>query len=387
MEQRLDITAQEQVEFQEVTADLRTKLERELRDLQREHAQAEEDNAALMEDRVNLIAQLTETKIQAQETLQKTVAEKDELLQKLEQELGDKLATLGAEMERAEEDAAGHQAASEKYRLDLESMMRTLSEQSTRIGDLESELASKAELVAELEQVKEQAAFAKAEFDRDISELTSTVNHMEESAALRESKMAKSAQDALQKSIAQARADAMQELEKKEAALGQLQEHLKGETELEQKLKMTIEMKETAEAQLREQMKSNMAIEQELQTHKQHVLEARQALREVETRASVDKQPPSVFGGQDVNAKAPLTNEGAKQVTRSDGPKRAGDHMSWLKRARQAGTQSGKENQQCTSAAPAGKVVLAAAPMSGDQRNQAKLERKAALARLKERRV
>ena len=90
MENKLNINAQEQVchlnqcasglslcgtqmEYQAVTCDLRAKLEKELRELQKEHAQAEEENGALMEDRVNLIAQLTETKIQAQETLQKTI--------------------------------------------------------------------------------------------------------------------------------------------------------------------------------------------------------------------------------------------------------------------------------------------------------------------------
>ena len=58
---------------------------------------------------------------------------------------------------------------------------------------------------AELNAVKSTSEVAKAEFDRDISELTSTVNHMEEAAAERESMMAKNAQDALQRSIESAR--------------------------------------------------------------------------------------------------------------------------------------------------------------------------------------
>ena len=41
-----------------------SKLERELSQLQHEHQLAEENNTALMEDRVNLIAQLTQTKIE-----------------------------------------------------------------------------------------------------------------------------------------------------------------------------------------------------------------------------------------------------------------------------------------------------------------------------------
>ena len=53
--------------------------------------------------------------------------------------------------------------------------------------------------------MKSTSEVAKAEFDRDISELTATVNHMEEAAAERESMMAKNAQDALQRSIESAR--------------------------------------------------------------------------------------------------------------------------------------------------------------------------------------
>ena len=53
--------------------------------------------------------------------------------------------------------------------------------------------------------MKSTSEVAKAEFDRDISELTATVNHMEEGAAERESMMAKNAQDALQRSIESAR--------------------------------------------------------------------------------------------------------------------------------------------------------------------------------------
>lgn len=65
MEQRMLATCEEQEEYTNVMCELRAKLERELAHLQREHQQAEENNTALMEDRVNLIAQLTETKIQA----------------------------------------------------------------------------------------------------------------------------------------------------------------------------------------------------------------------------------------------------------------------------------------------------------------------------------
>ena len=104
MEQKLKMTAEEQIEYQAVTGELRSKLEKELRQLQKDHAQAEEDNAALMEDRVNLIAQLTETKIQSQENLQKIVGEKDELLEKLEQELGGACADAQAQLASALED-------------------------------------------------------------------------------------------------------------------------------------------------------------------------------------------------------------------------------------------------------------------------------------------
>lgn len=390
MEQRLDITAQEQQEYQAVTCDLRTKLEKELRALQKEHTQAQEDNAALMEDRVNLIAQLTETKILAQETLQKAVDEKDELIQKLEADLGGQLAAAQSELLKAQEDAEAHREVTEKYRVDLESMMRTMSDQSTKTGQLEEALAQSTEALqhtqAELTTVKEQAAFSKAEFDRDINELSATVNHMEEAAASRESAMAKSAQDALQKSIASARADALEELQKKEAALGELQAHLQGETQLEQKLKHTLELKEAAEKELTSQINTNMQYEMELQRQKQQVLEARQALREVEKRATQAalapaQAPAAVLGGHDVNAEAPPA--APKPAAKPDRPQRASSHMSWLKRARGQGSQN-KENSEAPlvskqQAVPRGD--------SSEERCQAKLERKAALARLKERRV
>ena len=41
--------------------------------LQREHQLAEENNTALMEDRVNLIAQLTQTKIEVRVLLEQTL--------------------------------------------------------------------------------------------------------------------------------------------------------------------------------------------------------------------------------------------------------------------------------------------------------------------------
>jgi len=378
MEQKLKMTAEEQIEYQAVTGELRSKLEKELRQLQKDHAQAEEDNAALMEDRVNLIAQLTETKIQSQEHLQKVVGDKDELLEKLEQDLGCALADAQAQLETALEDLSQNGNA------------------VGRVGTLEMQLTEATQILAtttaELNAVKSTSEVAKAEFDRDISELTATVNHMEEGAAERESMMAKNAQDALQRSIESARADAMKEVQAKEAIMS---EHIKSRKKtledgmvLEEQLKTTVLQKEQAEAELQRQMKANMAYEEELQKQKQQVLDARKMAREVEQQQRVQKSVP--FGRQDENgapAQQAEKQEAAGSENRPQAKPKSG--MSWLKKQRRP--SMGNVNKENAAAAPVAsipsKVAGGALTDSVEQRSQAKLERKAALARLKERRV
>lgn len=378
MEQKLNVTAQEQQEYQSVTCELRAKLEKELRQLQKEHTQAEEDNSALMEDRVNLIAQLTETKIQAQDTLQKIVGEKDELLEKLEHELGGQLAEAQAQLEVAREAQENTNATSE------------------RVEQLEAKLAEATEALtsttSELKHFKETGALAKAEFDRDISELTATVNHMEEAAAERESTMAKNAQDALQKSIAMARADAMKEVQMKEM---QMSEHITKQKKtledgmaLEEQLKNTVMQKEHAEAELQRQMKANMAYEEELQKQKQQVLDARKMAREIEQQRA-QKSPP--FGAArdensippaEVDKPAPLQSSDNRPAGAAQNKPKSG--LSWLKRSRRP--SQGTLNKENTASFPV-KAAAASSSDSQEIRNQAKLERKAALARLKDRRV
>jgi len=379
MEQKLNVNAQEQQEYQSVTCELRTKLEKELRQLHKDHTQAEEDNSALMEDRVNLIAQLTETKIQAQDTLQKIVGEKDELLEKLEHELGGQLAEAQAELEAAREAQENTDATSE------------------RVALLEFQLAEATEALSsttvELTHFRESGALAKAEFDRDISELTATVNHMEEAAVERESTMAKNAQDALQRSVEMARADAMKDMQEKDM---QMSEHITKQKKtledgmvLEEQLKNTVMQKEHAEAELQRQMKANMAYEEELQKQKQQVLDARKMAREIEQQRA-QKSPP--FGAArdensispaEVDKPAPLQSSENWPATGSaqNKPKSG---LSWLKKSRRP--SQGTLNKENTVSFPV-KVAAASSSDSQEMRNQAKLERKAALARLKDRRV
>ena len=110
--------------------------------------------------------------------------------------------------------------------------------------------------------------------------------------------------------------------------------------------------------------------------------------REIEQQQRVQKSVP--FGRQDENgapAQQAEKQEAAGSENRPQAKPKSG--MSWLKKQRRP--SMGNVNKENAAAAPVAsipsKVAGGALTDSVEQRSQAKLERKAALARLKERRV
>lgn len=367
MEQRMLATCEEQEEYTNVMAELRVKLERELAQLQREHQLAEENNTALMEDRVNLIQQLAETKIQAQESLQKRVEEIEEKANKKMQEHAE-LEAKNKEMTKALENSAceaeDHRQTCEKYRIDLEATLQRVSEQAEEVTNKQKELDSKK---SECEELHALLAKQKEEFDSDLMELNKTVEKMEQSAADREQAMAERAEEALERAINHARAEARKQSEEAiNQALGQAQAQsamLVGSTE--EKLQQACRQIKVLEAQLAEELQERCELQQKLNDCRQQIVEARQRVVQAEEAAalarseclrhgSVNERAAQVHAVSEIadrrfgtlpngNGRQSQVNSPVKsEKSDGDSARPTNSSMSWLKKMRKG--KDDKEN-------------------------------------------
>ena len=408
MEMRMLATCKEQEEYTNVMCELRAKLEAELTQLRREHQLAEENNTALMEDRVNLIAQLTETKIEAQETLQRTVEEYDAKLKNGDEshevmELKAKMAEMTKLVELEREDAEAHRQTCEKYRIDLEATLKRVSEMADEISRLEAE-------AAECEELRDVLAKQKKSFDRELNELQLTVDRMEQSAAKREAAMAERAEDALEKAISHARSEAHKQSEN---AISNAIANAKFQNEM---------MNGNAEDKLRQACQHIESLQAQVNEEKRLRFESQQEVRHVARKVSVERseEPIRKFGS------ASYTNTASKARTSSPAKEEsaAKGSMSWLKKMRKdAPVKENKENESVPASgsrrdksvikgtlqkyargspsvsyapeshiSPARKVANVGPSVSQeyfspgmDKRQSAKMERQAALQRLKQR--
>jgi len=284
MELRLLSTCREQEEYTNVMCELRSKLERELSQLQHEHQLAEENNTALMEDRVNLIAQLTQTKIESQEAMRKNNEEWEEKLKegtsdtvKECEEMKEKMAEMTKANEQTLAEAEDHRQTCEKYRIDLEATLQRVSEQAEEITRLEATSAECEELRSVLKKQKE-------EFDNELSELQNTVERMEQNAAKREQAMAERAEEALERAISHARAEASKQSEEAMAkALRDAQfqnEMMHGDAE--DKLQQALQHIQVVETELDTERTQRFEMQQKLDHCRQQVVEGRQRVVQAE---------------------------------------------------------------------------------------------------------
>jgi len=356
MEFRMLSSCKEQEEYANVMCELRSKLERELMTLQQEHQLAEENNAALMEDRVNLIAQLTETKIEAQETLQRTVEEYEAKASEGSdatrvEDLERKLVASGKLMEQEQGEAEAHRQTCEKYRIDLEATLKRVGEMADEISRLEAE-------AAECEELRDVLSKQKQEFDRELAELQLTVDRMEQSAATREAAMAERAEEALEKAIEHARTEAHKQSEEAIAKAihdAQFQNSLL-HGDAEDKLHQACEHIQRLEAKNAELTRDKYELGSKLDHCRQQVVDGRQRVVQaeemmVQQRAEAIRPTASADDGS--------TRRFGSVSQKVSPAKEQHGSMSWLKRMRKENAKGDKENTE-TCRQTAGPLALTA---------------------------